>query len=175
MLKLCLEDFEEAYPDRDLSKLYVYLTAKHGWAVPGNPLNREGWHTDGFGTDDINYVWTKGTPTVYAVHEFGPVSDDDTQSIKDFTAQVRVTDTFPNALARIDRWVVHSAPSISEPELRSFLKVSISENKYDMLGNAHNYEFNYKWDMKTRRAARNLTSGEEIKEVESKGIDYFKN
>src|SRR6476620_6628483 len=37
---------------------YVYLTVRRGFASPDNPLNRPGWHTDGFGGEDINYIWS---------------------------------------------------------------------------------------------------------------------
>lgn len=37
---------------------YVYLTAKNQIQRDGMGFNREGWHSDGFGTDDISYIWS---------------------------------------------------------------------------------------------------------------------
>src|SRR5690242_17006219 len=49
---------------------YVYVTVRRGFATPDNPLNRPGWHCDGFGTDDINYVWWDRWGTRFAVQDF---------------------------------------------------------------------------------------------------------
>ena len=44
---------------------YVYLTAKTLWVSPENPGNRPGWHSDGFMTDDLNYVWSDRDGTLF--------------------------------------------------------------------------------------------------------------
>jgi len=44
---------------------YVYLTAKFLYQMPNNSFNRMGWHSDGFLTDDINYIWSDKYPTIF--------------------------------------------------------------------------------------------------------------
>lgn len=112
---------------------YVYVTARRGFAGPGNPLNRPGFHTDGFGTDDINYVWTDRWPTVFAVQEFtGIAPSDHVTSLAAFEAQARETTEYhPLSLLRLDQYVVHAAPDVPAPGgMRSFVKVSFSTDRY---------------------------------------------
>jgi len=40
--------------------------------------------------------------------------------------------------------------------MRTFVKISFSKDKYDLIGNSHNYEMDYKWDMKERKEERNI-------------------
>jgi hypothetical protein len=72
---------------------YVYVTARRGFAAPGNPLNRPGWHADGFGTDDVNYIWADAYPTRIAEGEMEGISDDHVVSARQFDV------TCENALA----------------------------------------------------------------------------
>ena len=44
---------------------YMYLTVKHMYQPPGNSYNRHGYHTDGFMTDDVNYIWCDNDPTTF--------------------------------------------------------------------------------------------------------------
>lgn len=151
---------------------YVYVTARRGFATPGNPLNRPGWHADGFGKDDINYVWTDRFPTLFAEGEFWRISADHVVSVKQFTDQandptrypwgedreqpIRLT-TYPDkTLQRLDASVIHAAPEIPAPGgERSFFKVSFSNERYNLVGNSHNHLFDYDWPMFTREQVRN--------------------
>jgi len=138
---------------------HVYVTAKRGFATPGNPLNRPGWHADGFGTPDINYVWTDRYPTLFAIQPFENISTDHIDSIQQFTDQVdeaALTTYADRELLRLDPYVIHAAPEIPEPGgERSFFKVSFSNDRYDLLGNAHNYLLDYSWLMYPRGFVRN--------------------
>ena len=49
---------------------YVYLTAKTLWVSGDNIGNRPGWHSDGFGTDDVNYIWYDRAPTEFISDNF---------------------------------------------------------------------------------------------------------
>jgi len=138
---------------------HVYLTVRRGWASPGNPLNRPGWHTDGFGGTDINYVCADRYPTLFAEQTFTDISEDHQLSVDQFTDQLdpeRIV-TYPDrTLLRLDPSVVHSVPEIPAPGgTRSFLKVSFSPDRYDLAGNAHNYLFDYDWPMHSRVLVRN--------------------
>lgn len=140
-------------------EFYVYVTAKHGYATPGNPLNRPGWHSDGFGSQDINYVWTDRFPTAFAVQEFKNISSDHIESARQFEAQVdygRVVYYPDSVLLRLDPSVIHAAPQVPPPGGdRRFLKISLSPNKYNLEGNSHNYEYPYEWSMWPRETVRN--------------------
>lgn len=140
---------------------YVYVCARRGFATPGNPLNRPGWHSDGFGSDDVNYVWTDRFPTLFALGDFGPISEDHNVSIEQFEKRVLNPDidvvTYPDRmLLRLDPSVIHAAPEIPAPGgERGFIKVSFSNSKYNLRGNSHNHLFDYVWTMHDRAALRN--------------------
>ena len=150
---------------------YVYVTARRGYATPGNPLNRPGWHADGFGTEDVNYVWTDRYPTDFAIGDFGTVSDDHIESVREFAATIEwetgrgpsdgppkvSIEHYPDkSLLRLDDRVIHAAPEIPAPGgERSFFKVSFSNNRYNLKGNSHNYGLTYDWPMFDRDAVRN--------------------
>ena len=137
---------------------YVYLTAKMLYVQPNCSFNRPGYHSDGFMTDDINYVWSDKLPTVfnqseYALtkhHEFS-LTEMDIQSLKENEV------TFgENTLLRLDEFNIHKVADVKEGCMRTFLKVSISKDKYDLLGNSHNYLLDYNWQMKKRQLERNI-------------------
>ena len=140
---------------------YVYLSARRGWATPDNPLNRPGWHCDGFGSDDLNFVWWRGPGTRFAVQEFTSISDDHLASLQQFDEQIRpecVTTPGQMTLYGLDRFVVHATPGIAAPGCeRQYVKVSLSDEKYDLEGNSHNDQFDYNWPLYSRSLVRNDT------------------
>lgn len=135
---------------------YVYVTAKRGIATPGNPLNRPGWHTDGFGTDDINYVWCDYLPTRYSAGPFDGISANHIESMNQFDKQARNIHVLPDfSFARLTPFVVHAAPNVRQPTERCFIKISFSNNIYNLEGNSHNYDLHYNWKMYPRDEIRN--------------------
>jgi hypothetical protein len=165
LLRAAWEDWFEHYAGKgwqyreDRPDPYVYLTARHGYATPDNPLNRPGWHCDGFGTDDINYVWWDCHSSRFALQEFSDIAPGHVDSMRDFEAQVKpehVTRYSDQTLYALTPYVVHCTPEISPPGcMRRFLKISISEHRYNLIGNTHNYKFDYTWTMHPRGEARN--------------------
>lgn len=146
---------------REMWTGYVYVTARRGYAAPTDPLNRPGWHTDGFGTTDINYIWTDRWPTQFFLGTYGGISDDHIRSAEQFAYGAsympnRIT-TYPaKQVLRLDSTMIHSTPEIPEPGgMRSFFKISLSGQKYNLVGNSHNYLFEYDWDMHDRDTLRN--------------------
>jgi len=136
---------------------YLYLTAKHIYATPDNVGNRAGYHSDGFGTDDLNYIWTNKYPTVFCVQDFD-ISDDCAVSMKQMEEQAKVENeiTYPeNTLLKLDQGVIHRTPTIEEGGMRTFVKLSVSSEKYNLEGNAHNHLLNYDWKMHKRSVVRN--------------------
>lgn len=144
---------------------YVYLSARKGWATPDNPLNRPGWHCDGFGTNDLNFVWWHGPGTRFALQAFKGIVSDHNRSMEQFGEQVRpdnVVTYGEHGLYALDSSVVHSTPIIPPPGcMRQYIKVSLSDHPYNLENNSHNYLFNYNWPMYSRAASRNDTYIEE--------------
>lgn len=167
---------------------YVYLTAKHGFATPDKrrrpdqglhaaavlPLNRPGMHCDGFGTEDINYVWWEGAGSRFLVGTLDEVDTDHVESMRQFDHWAacvlagshgrvpadgwgRQVITYPErTLLRLDPFVVHATPELAEGgQMRTFVKVSFSNERYNLLGNAHNHLFDYDWKMWPREVLRN--------------------
>lgn len=148
----------EAFEGRSLEDFYLFLTAKHLFVTPGNVGNRPGWHTDGFGGDDINYVWTDKFPTLFSKSEFTGISTDHSVSTKQFDDQALPEDdySFPvNTLVRLDPFVVHGIPKNITPGMRTFFKLSISKNPYNLKGNSKNPLLPTSWKMYSREEVRN--------------------
>lgn len=141
---------------------YIYLSARKGWASPDNPLNRPGWHCDGYGTDDLNYVWWVGPGTRFAMHPFHDISPDHRRALEQFEEQVQldhVTDDLPQRhLWELTPEVVHATPIVQAPGcMRQFVKISFSDHQYNLENNSHNYLFHYAWPLESRDVARNDT------------------
>lgn len=136
---------------------YVYVTAKHMYQAPGCSFNRPGWHADGFLTDDINYVWCDCAPTVFNSSRFDLTPDDDISMMEmEEQAEPRLSRVYPdNALLRLDQYCIHRVADTSMPLVRTFAKVSISRDRYDLIGNSHNHMLHYDWPMRPRAITRN--------------------
>lgn len=137
---------------------YAYLTAKHTFLPPGTNQNRPGWHSDGFMTDDINYVWCDRLPTFYNSTAFDLTLDDEASLLEMAEqAQHRLSKQYPqNILLRLDQYCIHRCADVTEPTVRTFVKVSISRDRYDLLGNSHNHLLDYDWPMRERSLLRNI-------------------
>lgn len=157
IVDICL-DFARDYGFEKFLDSYVYLSAKNMFVAPGKNYNRDGWHGDGFLTDDVNYVWSDRFPTDFVLGEFDVIQDD-RLSLEEFT---RIGGSNPiinypnNSILRMDQYVIHKCGDITEPGMRQFVKLSFSKDKYDLIGNCHNYLFHYDWDMRQRSIDRNV-------------------
>ena len=143
--------------DRSFFDKYVYITAKHIYVTPDNLGNRAGYHSDGFGTNDINYIWTNKFPTIFSVQDFD-LSTDCEISMTQMEEQARIETevVYPvNTLLKLTESCIHRTPVIEEGAMRTFVKISISDEKYNLAGNSHNYLFNYDWKMHERAEVRN--------------------
>lgn len=137
---------------------YVYVTVKHLWQARGTSFNRQGWHTDGFGTNDINYIWSNRNPTVFNISEFD-LSRDDTVSLLQMEKQADPIKDYifaNNTLLRLTPYVVHRVNPIQQEGMRTFCKVSFSKGKYNLEGNSHNPLLGYNWEMRKRAVYRNI-------------------
>lgn len=157
----CRALIERALDHADRPYKYAYLSARKGWATADNPLNRPGWHCDGFGTDDMNYVWWNGPGTRFTQHQFRDIVDDHVVSMAQFEAQIGerpeliYSPPVGNLYALTPR-VVHATPIIGAPGcMRQYVKVSLSDERYNLENNSHNYLFDYDWPLHLREAVRN--------------------
>lgn len=139
----------------------MYLTAKHLYVTPNNMGNRPGWHSDGFGTDDINFIWCDKFPTEFCIQDF-ELSEDCEESLVQMENQAKeenVQTYGENTLLMLDKYNIHRVPLGGEG-YRTFVKISLSKDLYNLKGNAHNYLFDYDWDMVVRSDQRNHPSKE---------------
>jgi len=139
----------------------VYLTAKRMYQVGGCSFNRMGYHSDGFLTNDINYVWCDKTPTVFNFSPF-KLTLNDKISMREMEEQANeeAIEIYPeNSLLRLDQYNIHKVSEVKGLTLRTFIKVSFSDDKYDLKGNSKNYLLDYDWEMRDRALERNIPQG----------------
>lgn len=159
LMKKCLDDFEENFGFNKIIESYIYLTVKRQYQTKNKSFNREGWHSDGFLTDDINYIWCDKNPTIFNTSDF-QLTLDDHLSLKEMEDQALPENNFifpENTLLRLNEFNIHKVNDVDIVEgMRTFVKVSFSKDKYDLEGNSHNYELDYNWEMKARKSERNI-------------------
>lgn len=140
------------------TECYVYLTAKHMFQGGSNSFNRMGYHSDGFMTDDINYLWSNSSPTIFNISRFN-LTQDDIISMDEMEIQAKKENEFQypeKSLLRLNQFVIHKVNPVQKEGIRTFVKISFSNDKYDLIGNAHNYLLDYNWNMRNRKNTRNI-------------------
>lgn len=136
---------------------YVYVTIKRMYVGEGISPNRPGWHADGFGSDDLNYIWMDALPTEFSIGEFD-ITDDHLISLREFEEQApnNKTVNYPlQHLLKLDPYVVHRVARATDQIMRTFIKVSVSRHKYNLKDNSINHELDYNWEMHDRDKVRN--------------------
>lgn len=160
LIKACMQDQYMYLGSDSFLDSYVYLTIKRRYQTENNFINREGWHSDNFGDNSINYIWSDIQPTVFNNSIFH-ISNDDSLSMLEMEQQANPKNnvTFPhNTLLRLNQYCIHKVGDIVEG-VRTFFKLTVSKHRFNMAGNSHNYELDYDWYMKKRKSTRNLTHG----------------
>lgn len=151
--RLIIEALSYEYSYRqDIYNKYVYLTTKRLWVQPNAIGGRPGWHTDGFGTNDINYIWCDTLPTEFCIQPF-ELSEDHNESMVQMEQQAKPENIriYPEQiLLRLDPSVVHRCPTVITPCYRTFARISISDDIYNMEGNGVNHLLDYNWTMQPR-------------------------
>lgn len=136
---------------------YVYITAKTFYVPEGAPPNRPGWHSDGFGTDDVNWIWYDRAPTQFFEGRFTLPSDCE-DSMLEMARQASYNQIieFPNRhLLRLTPEVIHRVNPHCFEGMRTFIKVSLSKDRYDLLGNSLNHDLPEAWPLYPRSPERN--------------------
>lgn len=153
-------DFVNLRGAREFKEHYIYMTVKHLYVNDGKGLNRPGVHSDGFLTNDINYIWSNELPTVFYSGEFPNVPMDDELSIEYFEEQKKYCEkvVYPtNRILRLDQFSIHETNTIEQfSGLRCFVKISFSKDRYDLKGNAKNCIITKDWKYRERSKTRNI-------------------
>lgn len=139
------------------SDSYVYITAKTLWVSGDYIGNRPGWHSDGFGTADINYIWHDRAPTEFFEGSFQlPAQCDDAMERMALEAHDKPLVVYPDKhLLRLDPSVIHRCPVGFAEGMRTFVKVSISQDRYNLEGNSINHALEERWSLIPRSTERN--------------------
>lgn len=139
---------------------YVYITAKTLYVTDGHIGNRPGWHSDGFQTSDVNYIWYDRAPTEFLIGSFELTSDCEKSmsEMNDVVGDCSLV-TYPcKNLLKLDQRMIHRSPENFEAGMRTFVKISISRFPYDLEGNSINPHLGEIFDKKPRKANRNHPS-----------------
>lgn len=143
---------------------WVYLTAKRLHVTPSSMGNRPGWHSDGFGTDDVNYIWCDAVPTVFLeTDDLFSLPEDHLESMKRMEHKSHSGDVFltrypVGSLLRLDPSVIHKVDSDNTYEgMRTFVKITLSKDKFNLEGNSINHKLpSQPWVYHPRETTRNL-------------------
>ena len=140
---------------------YVYITAKTLWVTPEAPGNRPGWHADGYGSTDLNYVWSDCNPTLFwepsCPMEY-PEDHKDSMVLMTIDAESMpqyVRTYHDKTLLCMDETVIHNVAPCPKPGFRTFVKVSVSDHRYLLAGNSINHELAPDWRYEPRGIERN--------------------
>jgi hypothetical protein len=151
-------DFISNFGMNKFKDSYIYVTAKYMYQESGCSYNREGYHSDGFLTDDINYIWSDRNPTTFNTSRFN-LTLDDKISLVEMDSQAGVHNDIQfenNTLLRLNQFNIHKVSFTEESGMRAFVKISFSKDRYDLQGNSINYLLGYNWDYKERKIDRNI-------------------
>lgn len=135
---------EDLY-ENDWTK-YCYLTIKRQYVQPNTLGNREGWHIDGFKSDQENFIWSdhSAIPTEVCIGEFD-LTNDHEKSLIEMSKQASKSFKYQlssKVLYKLDQECVHraTANNLSEAILRTFIKITFSKELFNCYGNAWNYK-----------------------------------
>ena len=142
---------------------YCYLTVKKMYVQPNSYGNREGFHIDGFLSDQENFIWSdcEATPTEVSIGKFELSNNHETsltemmvQASYNFTEQLK-----PFNLYDMNQSIVHRPTKNlnSEAVLRTFIKVTYSKELFNCVGNAWNYKLPHIKPAVKRGQSRNHT------------------
>jgi len=142
---------------------YVYLTAKRSWVDVGTAGNREGWHIDGYGSNgDKNFIWCDSIPAQYMKGTFNLPADhkECLERLEYLGGKMGTHFITEGTLAAHQLYdlgqTVHRCNIAKFSGMRTFLKVSVSRDKYDLKGNARNPLLpSTHWPLKDRQGTRN--------------------
>jgi hypothetical protein len=140
---------------------YVYITAKTLWVTGDNPGNRPGWHSDGFMTDDLNFIWSDTNGTLFwEPDNLVDFSQDHVSSLAEMEAAAEPDKDHQHTyddkhLLLLDQRVIHRVADVTKPGMRTFVKISLSSSRYNLVGNSINHALGLDWEYVKRGEERN--------------------
>lgn len=146
---------------------YLYLSVNKDFYNIGDTQKRPGWHVDGYKTDDENYIWSDREPTEYIELEYLDTELSHEKSLeyfKDLAKGKNIKRLKSNTLYMLGKFI-HRTPTIRSPGVRTFVKLSFSNHRYNLVGNAVN-KINKNWKFYDREVVRNCPV--------HKNFDYYK-
>ncbi|AFI55426.1 hypothetical protein TSMG0143 [Halocynthia phage JM-2012] len=146
----CYREFE--FYDNEWE--YVYLTVRHLYGVG----NRGGWHSDGFLSPDINYIWCNDHPTQYSITKPFNVPEECVDALGIMTNEANLGEVKScnvNSLYRLDERVIHRVDPTWYSNLRTFVKITFSNERYNLKGNSSNPLLTTNWETYPREQSRN--------------------
>lgn len=144
---------------------YCYITIKKGYIQPNSLGNRDGWHIDGFLSDQRNFIWSDcdATPTEVCEGEFHLTPSHDA-SLGEMLDQAGKPNHFihqlkSGVLYELDQNMVHRPTKnlTREAVLRTFVKITFSRELFNCVGNAWNYKLPHIIPTVKRAETRNHT------------------
>lgn len=165
LIEVAAEDFRDKVGEKSFVEHYLYITVKQTFVAKDTHHNRPGFHSDGFQTEDVQYIYFDKFPTEFLIGEY-EVPDHDDLSMEAFNEYARIAhkkgekDAFflpePFHLYRIDKNNIHRTTPATSDGVRTFVKITFSRHRYAQEGNSYNYEApDYNWDLKPRSVDRN--------------------
>ncbi len=191
--------------DPDFEKKYfVYITVDQGKVEPQKAQRRTGWHGDSYLKIDSRkvkveipcdrvYVITDNCPTPFSPGPFSfenvnPENVDEVMAHFEKVSSGTTPEHYPSyTLLKLDPYCVHNVGfnNTDVPVFRTFVKISVSQNKYCKLGNAHNPLFTYDWAMTLRenvpysiealKKSSHRKDRDKFTEINSQQIDFNNN
>ena len=154
LIKAAIADYRDPYR-------YVYLSIDSRFCPQDSYHKRPGWHVDGFKTTDENYCWVNLMPTEYLdlKIDFRPMNMSHEKSMEMFSDMAthnfnEIKEIAEEVLYKMDG-CIHRTPLIRKSCHRTFIKISFSNYKYNLKGNAINYLLDYNWEYFDRKSTRN--------------------
>lgn len=152
-----LSAIRQAHESDIFKDKYLYISAKHMLVNPGFWGGRGGYHCEGFMSNDINWMWYDHNPPTFNTSKFHDISPDPKLSLKQFEQQALYSNEirYPEySLLELNPFTVHKITPVTRYFQSTVVKFTVSPNKYNLIGNSHNYLFNYDWEMFPRNPDR---------------------
>lgn len=140
------------------SNMYAYMTIKKMFIASDTFPNRPGWHIDGFLSDQSNFIICDSIPTEILCIDCD-LTEDHSISLgeMDNLSGGKILDLPLYSLIELDRECIHSPSRNNDhfPVLRTFVKITYSEELFNGIGNAWNYLLPEIVPSKSRDLSRN--------------------
>lgn len=140
---------------------YAYLTLKRMYVQPNSVGNREGWHIDGFLSDQKNFIWSDSDamPTEVCRGKF-TLTEDHEESLEEMLHQASsgfIEQLKTGRLYSMGQNCVHrpSRNDTNQAVLRTFVKLTYTRELFNGFGNAWNYKLPHIKPSKQRSDCRN--------------------